>query len=146
VSILGAVLSYSILQQALDLIGSADALVERGVKHSTMNYYDRSYTRLMGVDFNGLIGKTRFPFCLNLPQHITESILTQKLKDAGVSIFRPYKAVGMQENSKDSRLVDVSFENGQSITAQYVVGADGSQSAVRTWIPLKAILMVNCDG
>jgi 2-polyprenyl-6-methoxyphenol hydroxylase-like FAD-dependent oxidoreductase len=40
----------------------------------------------------------------------------------------------MRENSKDSRLVDVSFENGQSITAQYVIGADGSQSAVRTWI------------
>ena len=99
-----------------------------------MNYYDRTFTPLMGVDFNGLIGKTRFPFCLLLPQHITEDVLTQKLKDLGVSIFRPYKVSGMRENPKDSRLVDVSFENGQSITAQYVIGADGSQSAVSTWI------------
>jgi 2-polyprenyl-6-methoxyphenol hydroxylase-like FAD-dependent oxidoreductase len=30
--------------------------------------------------------------------------------------------------------VDVSFENGQSITAAYVVGADGAHSAVRASI------------
>ena len=135
-SILGAVPSYNVPQQALDLIGCGDALVERGIKVTTMNYYDRAFAPLMGVDFNGLIGKTRFPFCLLLPQHITEGILTRKLNDLGVSILRPYKVTGMRENIKDSHLVDVSFENGQSITARYVVGADGSQSAVRTWIPV----------
>ena len=141
-SILGVVPSHGTPQQALDLIGCADALVERGIKVTTMNYYDRSFSPLMGVDFNGLIGKTRFPFCLLLPQHITEGILTQKLNGFGVSIFRSHKATGMRENSKNSRLVDVSFENGQSITAQYVIGADGSQSAVRTWIPLSIIPML----
>ena len=143
-NILGAVSSYSIPQQALDLIGCGDALVERGIKVTTMNYYDRSFSPLMKVDFNGLIGKTRFPYCLNLPQHITESILTQKLNDVGVSIFRPYKAVGMRENPKDSRLVDVSFENGQSITTQFVIGSDGSQSAVRSSSSIYSD--VNCDG
>jgi 2-polyprenyl-6-methoxyphenol hydroxylase-like FAD-dependent oxidoreductase len=37
----------------------------------------------------------------------------------------------MRENPKDSRLADVSFEDGQSITAQYVIGADGPQSTIR---------------
>jgi 2-polyprenyl-6-methoxyphenol hydroxylase-like FAD-dependent oxidoreductase len=40
----------------------------------------------------------------------------------------------MHENPNDSRLVDVSFENGKSITAEYVIGADGAQSAVRASI------------
>lgn len=127
--------TYHIPQQALDLIGCADAMVERGIKVTTMNYYDRSFNLLVGVDFNGIIGKTSFPFVLLLPQHITEDILIQKLANVGVPIFRPHKAVGMRKNSKDSQLVDVSFDNGQSITAQYVVGADGSKSAVRIWIP-----------
>lgn len=127
--------TYRIPQQALDLIGCADAMVERGIKVTTMNYYDRSFNLLVGVDFNGIIGKTNFPFVLLLPQHITEDILIQKLANVGVSIFRPYKAVGMRKNSKDSQLVDVSFENGESITAQYVIGADGSKSAVRIWTP-----------
>ena len=92
-------------------------------------------TFLVGVDFNGIIGKTSFPFVLLLPQHITEDVLVQKLANVGASILRLYKAVGMRKNSKDSQLVDVSFENGQSITAKYVIGADDSKSAVCIWTP-----------
>jgi hypothetical protein len=74
VSILYTRPTYRILQQgrALDLIGCADALVEGGIKVTTMNYYDRSFNLLVGVDFNGIIGKTSFPFVL---LHITEDVL-----------------------------------------------------------------------
>jgi len=109
-------------------------MVERGTKASEMNYYDRSDTLLMGVDFNGLVGKTRFPFYVILPQNITEEILDQKLKDVGIPVFRSYKLVDIRKNPNDGHVVDVSFENGQSITAEYVIGADGSQSAVRAFI------------
>ena len=84
----------------------------------------------MTADFNGLIGKTRFPFYV-LPQNITEEILNRKLEEVGIPVFRSYKLVDMHENPNDKRIVDVSFENGKSITAAYVVGADGAQSAVR---------------
>lgn len=123
--------TYRTPQQALDLIGCADGVIGRSVKVNTMNYYDRSYNLLVGADFDGLIGKTGFPFVILLPQRSTEDVLVEKLESVGVSVFRPYKAVGMRKNSKDSQLVDVSFENGQSITAQYVIGADGAKSAVR---------------
>jgi 2-polyprenyl-6-methoxyphenol hydroxylase-like FAD-dependent oxidoreductase len=99
-----------------------------------MKYFDHSENVLMEVDFDGLIGKTRFPFYILCPQHITEGVLSEKLKDIGIPVIRPYKAVGMRQNDKDSRAVDVSFENGQSITAQYVIGADGAQSTVRASI------------
>jgi len=117
--------------EGLDAVGCADTLVERGVKVSTMKYFDHSENVLMEVDFDGLIGKTRFPFYILCPQHITEGVLSEKLKDIGIPVIRPYKAVGMRQNDKDSRAVDVSFDNGQSITAQYVIGADGAQSTIR---------------
>lgn len=120
--------------KALDTFGCADTLVERGIKCPRMDYFDRSNNLLVGADFDGLIGKTRFPFYTLLPQHATEDILATKLKEVGIPVFRPYKVTGMSENSQDSRAVDVSFENGQSITAQYVVGADGAQSAARSFI------------
>jgi 2-polyprenyl-6-methoxyphenol hydroxylase-like FAD-dependent oxidoreductase len=142
VSILDTAPSYH--KQALDLLGCADTLIERGIKLSVMNYYDRSDNYLMGVDFDGLIGKTRHPFCILIPQHMTEATLTQKLEDVGVSAFKPYKAVGMHENPKDSSLVDVSFENGQSITARYVIGADGPRSAVRVYSFPLCIVTVGC--
>ncbi|KAH9180772.1 FAD/NAD-P-binding domain-containing protein [Lactarius sanguifluus] len=126
-----AMVIHAATLEALDTIRCANGLVERGIKVSAMNYYDRTDALLMNVDFDGLIGKTNFPYYLLIPQHITEEVLGNKLKELGIPVFRPYKAVGMRENSKDGRAVDVSFENGQSITAQYVVGADGAQSAVR---------------
>jgi 2-polyprenyl-6-methoxyphenol hydroxylase-like FAD-dependent oxidoreductase len=119
----------------MDYVHCADALVERGIKVSEMNYYDRSDTLLMSADFDGLIGKTRFPYYLLLPQNITEDTLRKKLKEVGIPLFSSHKVVGMRENPSNTNAVDVSFENGQSITAQYVVGADGHQSAVRTIIP-----------
>jgi len=101
-----------------------------------MKYYDRYDNSLLSIDFDGgLIGKTQLPFCLLVPQHMTEAALRQKLEDVGVPTFQPYKAVGMHENSKDSGLVDVSFNNGQSITARYVIGADGPRSTVRAFLP-----------
>ena len=106
-----------------------------------MNIYDRNDSLLINLDFDGLVGKTNFPYYLIVPQHITEDILAKKLKELGIPIFCPYKAVGMRENPKDSRVVDVSFENGQSITAQYVVGADGARSAVCPLISLSANLV-----
>jgi len=118
-------------------------LAERGIKTSGMNYYNRADTLLMGTDFNGLIGKTRFPFYVLLPQNITEEILNQKLKDVGIPVFRSYKLVDIHENPNDGRVVDVSFENSQSITAEYVIGADGSQSAVRAFI-LFDLAVVGC--
>ena len=124
-------LTYHTPQQALDLIGCADGMIERSIKVTSMNYYDRSYNILVGADFDGLIGKTAFPFVILLPQRSTEDVLIERLESVGISVFRSYKAVGMRKNPKDSQFVDVSFENGQSITAQYVVGADGAKSAVR---------------
>ncbi|KAN0140849.1 FAD/NAD-P-binding domain containing protein [Lactarius tabidus] len=126
-----AMVIHAATLEALNTIHCADTLVERGIKVSAMNYYDRNDSLLINLDFDGLVGKTNFPYYLLVPQHITEEVLAKKLKELGIPIFCPYKAVGMRENPKDNRAVDVSFENGQSITAQYVVGADGAQSAIR---------------
>ena len=124
----------------MDTVGVADAIVERGIKASSMNYYDQNDTLLMPTDFNGLIGKTQFPFYILLPQDQTEDILNKKLEQVGIPVFRSYKVVDMQTSTNNSSLVDVSFENGQSITAAYVVGADGAHSAVRAFIILNTKL------
>ncbi|KAF8503354.1 FAD/NAD-P-binding domain-containing protein [Russula emetica] len=103
-----------------------------GTKLSTMKYYDRSDNFLLSIDFDdGLIGETQLPFCLLVPLHMTVAARRQRLEYVGVTTFQPYKLVGMHENPKDSRLVDVSFDNGQYIIARYVIGADGPRSTIR---------------
>ncbi|KAI9455168.1 FAD/NAD-P-binding domain-containing protein [Lactarius psammicola] len=126
-----AMVIHSATLEALDKIHCSKALVDRGIKAPWINFYDRNDSLLMRADFDSLVGITDHPYYILCPQHVTEDILGSKLKELGIPVFRPYKAVGMRENANDGRAVDVTFENGQSITAQYVVGADGGQSAVR---------------
>ena len=80
-----------------------------------MNYYDRNDTLLMPTDFNGLIGKTQFPFYILLPQNQTEDILNKKLEQVGIPVFRSYKVVDVQTNTNNSSLVDVSFGDRKSV-------------------------------
>lgn len=94
-----------------------------------MNIRERN-SQIISMDFSTLACYTRFPFGLILPQNITERVLTKKLEDLGVKVFRPYTLTGMVTNAQNRDVVDVSFDDGQVIQANYVVGADGARSTV----------------
>jgi 2-polyprenyl-6-methoxyphenol hydroxylase-like FAD-dependent oxidoreductase len=94
-----------------------------------MHLRERS-SPLFSVDLASLYRYTRYPFGLILPQNITEHVLTKKLEDLGVKVFRPYTLTGMAENTQKRDFVDVSFDDGQVIQASYVIGADGARSIV----------------
>ncbi|KAG2066072.1 FAD/NAD(P)-binding domain-containing protein [Suillus decipiens] len=72
------------------------------------------------------------PYALFVPQNVTELALVQKLQSLGVHVQRPHRVVGMKQNEQDSRITDVSFEDGQVIRARYIIGADGARSIIRT--------------
>jgi len=86
---------------------------------------------LMMPQFDHLKPYTRHPYGLILPQAFTEHILGEKLASSGVTVHRPCRVVGMKANSDDVKLADVTFEDGQVITAKYIVAADGAHSTVR---------------
>ena len=85
---------------------------------------------LASPDISHLKQYTRHPYAIIIPQNLTEHVLGTKLASFGVSVHRPIKMVGMKRNTKNARLTDVAFEDGQVITAKYVVGADGARSVV----------------
>ena len=84
--------------------------------------------RFLDISLSSLKGKTNYPFTLLLAQHHTERILINKLSSLGVSVKWEHKAISIAAGDDG---VAVGFENGSTITARYVVGADGSRSSVR---------------
>jgi 2-polyprenyl-6-methoxyphenol hydroxylase-like FAD-dependent oxidoreductase len=122
-------LSHDLHWQALDTIGCADPLVALGEKAERFGFLDgKSY--LSPTDFTLLAPYTRFPFSLVIPQSNTEAILVEQLGTAGINIWRPYKAVSMGPSENQSNAMDVRFESGEVIQAEYVIGADGAKSVV----------------
>ena len=71
---------------------------------------------------------TKYPFALLIPQHEIEKILKEHLLSTRVYLSRNQTVVGMRQNDRGG--VQVSFEDGNIVNAQYVIGADGSRSTV----------------
>ncbi|TFV99670.1 FAD-dependent oxidoreductase [Leifsonia flava] len=70
-----------------------------------------------------------YPFVLSLPQRETEALLRDRLKElAPDAVRRGARVMGVRQHGAGA---DVLLEDGSSVSASFVVGADGTRSAVR---------------
>ncbi len=81
---------------------------------------------LIPVDFSGL--PTKHPYTLMLSQADTERLLLERLYELGGEVIRPKTASRI---TQDADGVTATFDDGDTIRASYVVGADGMHSTVR---------------
>jgi 2-polyprenyl-6-methoxyphenol hydroxylase-like FAD-dependent oxidoreductase len=107
--------------EVLDRIGAAAPLVAAGIPAPRFTIRDRDRT-LVPIAFDGL--PTRYPYALMVPQSTTEAVLHDRLVAAGGRVRRGVEAVGLTGGT-------VTFADGASITARYVVAADGMHSTIR---------------
>ena len=114
--------------QVLEPLQVADKLSELGVKAKNVKLYTDA-GMLFDADFKYLKGDTRFPYMLLVSQYTTERILEKKAVERGIKVERPYRLVGLSDSEDES--IVATFDNGRRVKAKYVIGADGSHSAVR---------------
>jgi 2-polyprenyl-6-methoxyphenol hydroxylase-like FAD-dependent oxidoreductase len=113
--------------EALDEIGLAEPLVKAGLPISRFSIRDRDRT-LVPIRFDDL--PARFPFALMVSQAVTEALLLDRLTWLRGRVLRPYTAIDV--DAVDGGAI-VTFADGQTIRARYVVGADGMHSMVRQY-------------
>jgi 2-polyprenyl-6-methoxyphenol hydroxylase-like FAD-dependent oxidoreductase len=81
---------------------------------------------LISIDFSDL--PTKYPYSLMLSQADTERLLLERLHELGGTVLRP-KALSRLAQDADG--VTATFDDGETLRAGYVVGADGMHSTVR---------------
>jgi len=115
--------------QRLHTLGYAEQLISKGIKGQGVVNYDRT-TPIMHLSLTQYLqGLTEYPFALLIPQHEVEHLLEEKLNGLGVKVRREMRIKGME--ASDSKGIKVTFDNGETAQATYLIGADGSRSTVR---------------
>jgi 2-polyprenyl-6-methoxyphenol hydroxylase-like FAD-dependent oxidoreductase len=119
--------------EMLQRLGVADELVSVGLRASRFQYRDRRDGLIAEFDLGVLDRDTRFPFRLQCEQSLLTPIIARHLRDkAGVSVRYGRRVTSVEQVSRATVVVDAATSGGRErYEARWVIGADGSHSAVR---------------
>jgi len=129
----------------LDRFGLAESAIARGHSVDTLAFYDGA-TRQGEIRFSKLGGD--FPFLLILPQSALEGLLEQRLRAAGVPVHWNHRFEDLAQDEESVSVVIEELEgtstgyivphwetvvkNRATLRAQFLIGADGHNSMVRS--------------
>jgi len=122
-----AIVLYPATMEALRSVDSHRAIDQYGHHAESATFFSRNEVAIK-ADYDALKSRTVFPYIIALSQESTEQLLAKQAEGLGVKILRGYKAITLKDGEKG---LTVGFENGESINADYVAGADGSRSTMR---------------
>ena len=123
--------ALSINTRSMELMeecGITERWLALGIRVSGVQY--REPTRsLFRIDYTTL--KHRYNFMLVLPQIETEAVIEESLNELGIKVERNAKLIGF-EQTPDGIEANIRTAGAvETITASYLIGADGANSIVR---------------
>jgi 2-polyprenyl-6-methoxyphenol hydroxylase-like FAD-dependent oxidoreductase len=119
--------------ELLDRLGLADEAVARGVKTTTVEIYEQGRRAAsFPLAGKGAEAATPYPFALGIPQDQTEQLLVEHLARRGRKVSWRTTLIGLAVTpTQTTAAVRRSDGTEDSISARWVVGADGARSTVR---------------
>lgn len=111
--------------EILDRTGVGERIVAEGEKFRHV-HIQRDGRSLIDLDISKIVGDDLF--LIGLPQDRTETLMSERLAEMGVTVQYKTKVTDVQVGEQEAT---VTFENGETKTYDWVIGADGVRSTVR---------------
>jgi 6-methylpretetramide 4-monooxygenase / 4-hydroxy-6-methylpretetramide 12a-monooxygenase len=125
--------------ETYDAIGLLDEMLARARKITAFTVFANG-RRLARLDADYSASPTRYPFTITIDQVSTEEVLRTALSKLGVEIEWGLKLTAL---TQDEERATVTLERAgggtETVTAPWVIGADGGHSAVRKILQLPLI-------
>lgn len=118
--------------EALHRLGAAEEILDRGLALHAQNYHSGG-KQVARLTFRK-VGDTRFPFAVALPQQQTEEALRRRFEELGGRIEFGVRLTSLRQDAGGVTASVTRDGEVSELRADWVIGADGAHSAVRSAI------------
>jgi 3-(3-hydroxy-phenyl)propionate hydroxylase len=127
----GTVLTRTL--EVLDRFGALGPVLEASLRIDEIGEVDRATGETTGsVWTSALAGETRFPFVVNVPQHVLEPVLASVLEERAPGALRMrHRLLDFAEHPGGITLRLSTPDGITEVEVAYVLGCDGGRSTVR---------------
>ena len=121
--------------EMLEEFDITQTLIETGLKAPIYSFRERRTGEVIEFDMSELADVTRHPYRIQCEQYHLSRLLSEKVRNlAGAEVLFNHRLVGLeQDRSGVTAYAETPYEIVK-VNADYLIGADGSNSAVRKWL------------
>jgi 2-polyprenyl-6-methoxyphenol hydroxylase-like FAD-dependent oxidoreductase len=116
--------------EMFESLGIIEPLLAAGVKQRIARLHSQG--SVLGEIDLAICG-SRYPFNIGISEEVTESLLTEYLRQQGGNVIRSSRLVELEDH-KDHLIAKIERDgHAERVSAQWVVGCDGVHSITRQW-------------
>ncbi len=121
--------------EMLDDFGITEKLIELGLKAPIYHFRERQSGDVIDFDLSEISDLTRFPYRVQCEQYHLSRMLSEAVSDArGAEVLRNHRVIGYEQDGDGVSVYVESSTEIVKIRADFLIGADGSNSMVRKWM------------
>ena len=118
--------------EIFDSIGLADHIMAGAIKVDVLQYRDLEIDKVVNFDYSVLENRVKFPFRLQYEQYKVLKLLRDLAsKESNIRLAYNSEIVSVRQNEANIFIKIRNSNNETEIIGEFLVGADGSHSAVR---------------
>jgi len=110
-------------------------LIEKGLKAPIYHFRERRTGEVIDFDLSEIADATKYPYRIQCEQYHLSRMLSEGVREqAGAEVLFNHRVVALEQTADDVTVYAETPYAILKIQADYLIGADGSNSTVRKWL------------